>query len=111
MGPGGAARPDGGQHRVGAAARNLQGPSADALQASSASFLQLAGHALGKYQEGARGDLEKRQQAIGELVAPVREALGRFEAQVGSMEQKRAGAAQALLRTEASNLVRALRAP
>ena len=98
--------------------------SADALQASSASFLQLAGHALGKYQEGARGDLEKRQQAIGELVAPVREALGRFEAQVGAMEQKRAGAyselreqmrslgdAQALLRTEASNLVRALRVP
>jgi DNA recombination protein RmuC len=98
--------------------------SADALQASSASFLQLAGQALEKYQEGARGDLEKRQQAIGELVTPVREALGRFETQVGAMELTRAGAyselreqvrslgeAQSLLRVEASNLVRALRAP
>jgi len=98
--------------------------SADALQASSTSFLQLAGQALERYQEGARGDLERRQQAIGEMVGPVREALGRFEAQVGAMEQTRAGAyselreqvrtmgeAQSLLRTEASNLVRALRAP
>jgi DNA recombination protein RmuC len=98
--------------------------SADVLRASSASFLQLAGQTLEKYQEGARGDLEKRQQAIGELVTPVREALGRFEAQVGEIEQRRAGAyselreqvrslgdAQALLRTEAGNLVRALRAP
>lgn len=98
--------------------------SAEALRASNASFLQLAGQALEKYQEGARGDLERRQQAIGALVTPVREALGRFEAQVGEMEQKRAGAyselreqvrslgdAQNLLRTEASNLVRALRAP
>jgi DNA recombination protein RmuC len=98
--------------------------SADVLQASSATFLQLAGQTLEKYQEGARGDLEKRQQAIGELVTPVREALGRFEAQVGEIEQRRAGAyselreqvrslgdAQTLLRTEAGNLVRALRAP
>ena len=98
--------------------------SADALQATSGSFLQLAGQALEKYQEAARGDLEKRQQAIGELVAPVREALGRFENQVGEMEQRRTGAyselreqvrslseAQALLRLEAGNLVRALRTP
>ena len=98
--------------------------SADALRASSTSFLQLAGQALEKSQEGARGDLERRQQAIGEMIGPVREALGRFEAQVGAMEQTRAGAyselreqvrtmgeAQSLLRTEASNLVRALRTP
>jgi DNA recombination protein RmuC len=98
--------------------------SSEALQASSTSFLQLAGQVLERHQEGARGDLEKRQQAIGELVAPVREALGRFEAQVGEIEQRRAGAyaelreqvralgdAQAQLRTEAGNLVRALRAP
>jgi DNA recombination protein RmuC len=98
--------------------------SADALRASSESFLLLAGQALDRYQEGARGDLEKRQQAIGELVAPVREALGRFEVHVGALERTRAsayaelreqirsmGEGQALLRTEASNLVRALRAP
>jgi DNA recombination protein RmuC len=98
--------------------------SAEALRASGDSFLQLAQQALEKYQEGARGDLERRQQAIGELVAPVREALGRFETQVGEMEQRRVGAyselreqvrslgeAQLVLRAEAGNLVRALRAP
>ncbi len=98
--------------------------SSDALQSQSAAFLRLAGQVLERHQEGARGDLEKRQQAIGELVAPVREALGRFEAQVGELEQRRTGAyaelreqvrglaeAQAQLRAEAGNLVRALRAP
>ena len=109
------------EHRLGDTFKAL---SAEALQASSASFLQLAGQALEKVQEGARGDLERRQQAIGALVTPVREALGRFEVQVGEIEQRRAGAyselreqvrslgeAQALLRQEAGNLVRALRAP
>jgi DNA recombination protein RmuC len=98
--------------------------SAEALRASGDSFLQLARQALETYQEGARGDLERRQQAIGEMVAPVREALGRFEVQVGELERNRAGAygelreqvrslgeAQAALRAEAGNLVRALRAP
>jgi DNA recombination protein RmuC len=109
------------EHRLGDTFKAL---SAEALQASNAAFLQLAGQALEKVQEGARGDLERRQQAIGALVTPVREALGRFEAQVGEIEQRRAGAyselreqvrslgeAQALLRQEAGNLVRALRAP
>jgi DNA recombination protein RmuC len=98
--------------------------SADALRASSDSFLQLARQTLEAQQEGARGDLELRQQAIGALVAPVRDTLARFEERVGDLERRREGAyaglttqvrslgeAQALLRTEAANLVRALRAP
>jgi DNA recombination protein RmuC len=98
--------------------------SADALRASSDSFLQLARQSLEAQQEGARGDLELRQQAIGALVAPVRDALARFEERVGDLERRREGAyagltaqvrslgeAQSVLRTEAANLVRALRAP
>ena len=109
------------ERRLGDAFKAL---SADALRASNASFLQLAGQALDRQQEAARGDLEKRQQAIGALVTPVREALGRFETQVGAIEQRRAGAyaelreqvrsmgdAQNQLRLEAGNLVRALRTP
>ena len=109
------------ERRLGDAFKAL---SADALRASNASFLQLAGQALDRQQEAARGDLERRQQAIGALVTPVREALGRFEAQVGAIEQRRAGAyaelreqvrsmgdAQNQLRLEAGNLVRALRTP
>jgi DNA recombination protein RmuC len=98
--------------------------SADALQASGVSFLRLAQQALEKYQEGARGDLERRQQGIRELVDPMRQALQKLEQQVGEMERRREGAyaglseqvrslgeTQVQLRTEASNLVRALRAP
>jgi len=98
--------------------------SAEALQASGTSFLNLAQQALEKYQEGARGDLERRQQSIRELVEPMRQTLAKFETQVGDMERRREGAyaglheqvrslveAQSQLRSEASNLVRALRAP
>ncbi len=109
------------ERRLGDAFRSL---SADALRSASTSFLQLAGQAMERQQEAARGDLELRQQAIGALLVPVREALGKFELRVGEIEQRRAGAyaelreqvrslaeAQALLRAEAGNLVRALRAP
>jgi DNA recombination protein RmuC len=98
--------------------------SAEALQASSRQFLELARTSLEKYQEGARGDLEKRQAAIAELLAPVRDSLQRFEVKVGEVEKGRIdayasltqqvrslGEAQQVLRAEAANLVKALRAP
>jgi len=98
--------------------------SSEVLQSSSRSFLELARTSLEKYQEGAKGDLEKRQQAIAELVAPVRESLQRFDAKIGEIEKGRVEAYSSLtqqvrslaegqqaLRSEASNLVKALRAP
>ncbi len=69
--------------------------SSEVLQSSSRSFLELARTSLEKYQEGAKGDLEKRQQAIAELVAPVRESLQKFDARVGG---DREGARRVLLR-------------
>ncbi len=102
----------------------FQALSSQALEASGASFLRLAQQALEKYQEGARGDLDRRQQSIREMVEPMRQVLSKFETQVGDMERRREGAyaglseqvrslaeAQSQLRSEASNLVRALRAP
>jgi DNA recombination protein RmuC len=98
--------------------------SADALRESSASFLALARASLEKYQEGARGDLAQREQAIAELLHPVRDSLGRLDGQLREIEKAREGAygaltqqlrsvadAQGQLRAEASNLVRALRTP
>jgi DNA recombination protein RmuC len=98
--------------------------SADALRETSASFLALARTSLERYQEGARGDLEKRERAIAELLAPVKDTLGRLDGQIREIERAREGAygalaaqlrsvaeAQGQLRAEASNLVRALRAP
>jgi DNA recombination protein RmuC len=98
--------------------------SAQALQANNQAFLDLAGQALGKFQQGAQGDLEKRQQAIQELVAPVKLSLEKLDGRIQEVEKVREGAYQALttqvrslaegqgdLRRETSNLVKALRQP
>jgi len=52
--------------------------SSEALSKNNESFLNLAKTTLEKYQEGAKGDLEKRQQAINKTVEPVGEALKVF---------------------------------
>lgn len=98
--------------------------SAQALQANNQSFVDLAAQTLGKFQQGAQGDLEKRQQAIQELVGPVKVSLEKLEGRIQDIEKVREGAYQALttqvrslaegqgdLRRETSNLVRALRQP
>jgi len=98
--------------------------SAQALQANNQAFLELAAQTLGKFQQGAQGELEKRQQAIHELVAPVKLSLDKLDGRLQDIEKTREGAYQALttqvrslaegqgdLRRETSNLVRALRQP
>ena len=63
--------------------------SADALSKNNASFLNLARTTLEKYQEGAKGDLDKRQQAINKTVEPVGEALKLFNQRVNQIEARR----------------------
>jgi DNA recombination protein RmuC len=98
--------------------------SADALARNNQSFLDLAKSSLAQTQEAARGELEKRQQAISEIVAPVRASLDKVDWQIQELEKARAGAyaslsqqvrslveTQQLLRSETSRLVTALRTP
>ncbi len=98
--------------------------AAECLEASNASFLELAKTSLEKYQETAKGDLASRQQAIAELVKPVRETLDKVDAKMQEIEKVRAEAYGGLveqvrslaeagkeLRGETSNLVQALRRP
>jgi DNA recombination protein RmuC len=98
--------------------------SADALARNNQAFLELARATLGQTQEAARGDLEMRQQAIVELVAPVRNSLDKVDSQIQELEKARAGAYAALrvqvsdlgetqsqLRAETGKLVTALRTP
>ena len=98
--------------------------SSEALESSNRAFLDLARRTLEQQQDAARGDLERRQQAIGELVAPVKTTLDKFEAQIGGIEKARIEAystlseqvrqmaeSQGQLRHETANLVKALRAP
>jgi DNA recombination protein RmuC len=98
--------------------------SGQALQANNQMFLDLAAERLHKLQQGAQGELEKRQQAIVELVAPVKLSLDRLDGRIHEIEKVREGAYQALttqvrslietqcdLRRETLNLVKALRQP
>ncbi|MBM4091193.1 MAG: DNA recombination protein RmuC [Planctomycetes bacterium] len=98
--------------------------AAEALKSNNQSFLQLAKENLEKFQQAAQGDLDKRQQAIDELVKPVKESLDKVDTKIQELEKAREGAYQGLkeqvksllesqkeLRSETTNLVRALRRP
>jgi DNA recombination protein RmuC len=103
---------------------SFQALSSEALRSNNQAFLDLARQALGSFQEGARGDLEKRQQAIDALVRPVHDSLRKVDEKIGELEKARAGAyasiaeqirsltdTQVRLQAETANLVKALRAP
>jgi DNA recombination protein RmuC len=98
--------------------------SADALKSNNETFLNLARATLEKFQEGARGDLEKRQLAIDQLMKPVQETLSKFDLKIGEIEKSRIEAygglsqqvkglatTQQSLQRETSNLVKALGSP
>ncbi len=98
--------------------------SAEVLRNNNQAFLDLAKTTLEKYQDGARSDLGSRQQAIEELVKPLRESLSRVDSSIVDMEKARAAAfaglseqvsgllsAQHQLRGETQTLANALRAP
>src|SRR5262245_35262402 len=98
--------------------------SAEALQNNNANFLHLAKATLERFQEAARGDLDLRQQAIGEMVKPLKESLAQVDRKIQEIETARAVAytsltdhlkglasAQANLERETTKLVGALRAP
>ena len=98
--------------------------AADALKNNNSSFLQIAQETLKRFQSEAKGDLETRQKAVAELIAPVNESLKKVDAQIQQMEVARGEAygdlkaqvqslitTQKELQSETGNLVRALRTP
>ena len=102
----------------------FQALSSQALARNNQAFLELAQSTLAQTQQAARGDLDLRQQAIGELVAPVRASLDKVDSKIQELEKARAGAYAALqeqvrslietqtqLRGETGRLVTALRTP
>jgi DNA recombination protein RmuC len=98
--------------------------SAEALQASMAQLTEMAQAQLRTVQAEAKGDLEKRQHAVEQLVGPLKEQLGRVDAQLLRLDQERRESRGRLesqirtlaetgerLRTETGALVTALRKP
>jgi len=98
--------------------------ASDALKSNNLSFLVLAKESLERFQSEARGDLDSRQKAVADMVAPVRDSLNKVDAQIQQMEIARGDAygelraqvqslitTQKELQSETGNLVRALRTP
>ena len=98
--------------------------SSQALSRNNSQFLELADARLKATQQAASGDLEQRRQAIEQLVTPLREQLGKYEAGMRLLELERQRAYSGLseqvrhladtqdrLQAETRNLVTALRAP
>ena len=98
--------------------------SAKALRNSQRDFLREAQATLEKFHQKAAGELEKKEQAVGELVRPIQEMLVKYERQIQEMEKARREAygglqaqvqsllvSQQKLQAETGNLVRALRTP
>jgi DNA recombination protein RmuC len=98
--------------------------SAEALQSSMTQLAEMARAQFQTAQVEAKGDLDKRQQAVEQLVAPLKEQLGRVDAQLLRLDQERRESRGRLeaqlrtltetgekLRTETGALVTALRKP
>jgi DNA recombination protein RmuC len=98
--------------------------ASDALKSNNSSFLVVAEETLKRFQSQARGDLEARQKAVADLVAPVRESLNKVDTQIQQMEVARGDAygelraqvqslitTQKELQSQTGNLVQALRTP
>jgi DNA recombination protein RmuC len=93
--------------------RSFKALSAEALDASSRSFLELG-----------KGQLEQRERAVEHLVSPIRQSLEKFDNEIRELEKTRTHAYGTLteqvralaegqneLRAETGNLVTALRSP
>ncbi len=98
--------------------------SAEALQASVAQLAEFSRAQMQTAQARAEGDLDKRQQAVEQLVGPLKEQLGRVDGQLLALDQERRESRGRLeaqlrtlnetgerLRTETGALVTALRKP
>jgi DNA recombination protein RmuC len=98
--------------------------ASDALKSNNSSFLVIAQETLKRFQSEAQGDLDKRQKAVADLVAPVRDSLNKVDEKIQQMEVARGDAygelraqvqslitTQKELQSQTGNLVQALRTP
>jgi len=63
--------------------------STEALKRSHPEFLRLATETLGKFQETAKGDLARREEAIAGIVKPLKEQLESYQRRLSQNETER----------------------
>lgn len=98
--------------------------ASEALQHSKADFLQLARAQFEGLQKEASQSLDGRQKAFDELVAPIKESLGKVDEKLQTVEKEReahyrqltkhlelVAGGQEQLRNETANLAKALSSP
>jgi DNA recombination protein RmuC len=103
---------------------SFQALSAEALRSNNQSFLALAAENFQRIQDAAKGELDKKHEAVQALLAPVKDTLLKVDTQIHEIEKSRVGAYEALtqqvrilldsqgaLKQETQNLVRALGTP
>ncbi len=66
--------------------------SADALKQSAPEFLRLAEQSFGRFQETAKGDLDKRQESIKVLVEPLKQQLDTYQKRLQQSETAQSSA-------------------
>jgi DNA recombination protein RmuC len=66
--------------------------SSEALKSNNEAFLHLAQSTLEKYAVEAKGDLGKRQEAIDQMIKPLRESLQQYEQNLKQVEITRESA-------------------
>jgi DNA recombination protein RmuC len=109
---------------VGCLVAQRRGLTARDLEARDRHLLELADSRFRAASASASGDLEQRRAAVEQLVAPLRDTLGRVESQLHQLESARVAAYASLteqvgfahraseqLRVQTAALVTALRAP
>jgi DNA recombination protein RmuC len=98
----------------------FQALAAEALRASNEEFLRLAQTAFAVQRSEAAAELERRKQAVDQLVAPVAKALERTQQSLEQVGRDQAGLREQVvrmsqanqdLRAETGRLVQALRKP
>jgi len=65
--------------------------SAEALKQSAPEFLRLAEQSFGRFQESAKGDLDKRQESIKVLVEPLKQQLETYQKRLQQSETAQSG--------------------
>jgi DNA recombination protein RmuC len=103
---------------------SFQALAAAALKQSTDEFLKLADQKIGNVHKQAAADLGQRQQALTDLVTPIRDTLSQVDAKLADVEKQRitdssglrsllavVGQTQQELQLQTQNLVRALRSP